>query len=1074
MLEALPQSNLLPVFNALPGANLLLSPEWVIVAASDDYLAATLTKRAVIVGQYIFDAFPDNPQAPEANAVANVRASLTQVLSTKRPHEMAQQHYDVPDPARPGQFVERHWQPRHTPILDETGQVQFIVQSVQNITTNRVAQRQLRESRASEEVARADAAQQRADFQYFIEQAPVAVAVYQGPEFRIEVANATTLAIWGRPLEAVLHRPVFEVLPEAATPDVVALFEHVFSTGTSHTYYEQPTLIDRHGQRELVYWNMVFEPQRDADGRVSGIFTVGTDVTAQVQARQQVEQLNQELEARVQERTQAALALQTDLLTAAQQQADQRVLLYQVFEQTPAAICLQRGPEHRYEYVNTAYQAFFPGREFIGRPVAEVLPETVDSGVVDLLDHVYQTGETYYGYELPLLIAQPDGQPPKQMYFTFTYQAYRENGEIVGISTFAYDVAPQVLVRQKQEAQQQRLYALLEQAPVGVAIQAGPDLVYEFANPAYQRLVPGRQLLGRPFFEVFSEMAGTNVEALLRRAYETGETQQEQNLLIPVARADGSPELEDRYFTLVYQARRDEEGLVNGVVAFVVEVTEQARARAQVEQSAQQVRTLVESAPFPIGMHVGPEFHIQLANQAMVDGWGKGPDVIGKRFDEVLPEFESQNVIEQMRQVWTTGKALRLRNQRLEMVINGTPQIFYYNYGFTPLHDAEGHVYGILNTAADVTDIALARERIEAYAAELQESEARFRTMADAAPNLVWAVQPNSDIRYINRAFLDFVGLDNEEQYAAVGWGPYLHPDELALTSDTLAQAIAQRQPYVLEHRMRRHDGQYRWLLAQGAPSYLTGGELYGYVGSAIDITDLKEANEQLRRTNIDLDNFIYTASHDLKQPIANIEGLLHAIQHELPQAGRVGEVPVLLELMQAAIERFSRTIAHLTDISRLQQEHNQPASLVLLLRVVQEVLLDLAPLQAKTQAQVDVRIPENITLRFSEKNLRSVVYNLLSNAMKYRHPDRAPAVTIIYTLQAAAHLLEVHDNGLGLDVAQDSDKLFGMFKRLHMHVEGTGVGLYMVKKIVENAGGRIEVASTLGQGSTFRVYLPR
>ncbi|QKG51237.1 hypothetical protein GKZ67_00865 [Hymenobacter sp. BRD67] len=72
--------------------------------------------------------------------------------------------------------------------------------------------------------------------------------------------------------------------------------------------------------------------------------------------------------------------------------------------------------------------------------MAEALPETVDSGVVDLLDNVYQTGETYYGYELPLLIAQPEG-PPKQMYFTFTYQAYRENGEIVGISTFAYDVA---------------------------------------------------------------------------------------------------------------------------------------------------------------------------------------------------------------------------------------------------------------------------------------------------------------------------------------------------------------------------------------------------------------------------------------------------------------------------------------------------------------------------------------------------------------------------------------------------------------------------------------------------------
>ncbi|RPD49589.1 PAS domain-containing protein [Hymenobacter sediminis] len=826
----LPPPDLLLVFNALPGANLLLSPEWYIVAASDDYLAATLTQRATIVGQFIFDAFPENPHVPEANAVSNVRDALEQVLATGRPHQMPPQHYDVPDRTQPGRFVERHWLPRHTPVLDAAGQVQFIIQSVQDITASRMAQRQLHESQASEraaradeQVARADARQQRADFQYFIEQAPVAVAVYHGPEFRIEMANATTLAIWGRPLEAVLHRPVFEALPEAATPDVMALFERVFTTGITHTSYEQPTIIDRHGQRETVYWNFVFEPQRDASGRVSGIFTVGTEVTAQVLARQQVEQLNQELETRVQERTQTALGLQAELLAAAQQQADQRALLYQVFEETPAAICIQRGPEHHYEYVNAAYQAFFPGREFIGRPVAEVLPETVDSGVVGLLDHVYQTGETYYGYELPLLIAQPDG-PPKQMYFTFTYQAYRENGQIVGISTFAYNVAAQVLVRQQQQEQQQKLHALFEQAPVGIAIQTGPNLVYEYTNAAYQRLVPNRQLLGRPFFEVFSEMAGTNVETLLRHVYETGETQQEQNLLIPVARADGSSELDDRYFTLVYQAQRDEHGHVNGVLAFVVEVTEQVHAGQREEESRQ----------------------------------------------------------------------------------------------------------------------------------------------------------------------------------------------------------------------------------------------------------ELKQANEQLRRTNVDLDNFIYTASHDLKQPIANIEGLLHALQYALPPEGRVGEVPTMLDLMQAAIERFGRTIAHLTDISRLQQEHNQPSSLVLLARVVHEVKLDLAPLQEKTQAQVDIHIPADVTLRFSEKNLRSVVYNLLSNALKYHHPDRAPVVTITHTLLAAEHLLEVRDNGLGLDVAQDQGKLFGMFQRLHPHIEGSGVGLYMVKKIVENAGGRIEVESELHQGSSFRVYFPR
>jgi signal transduction histidine kinase len=236
---------------------------------------------------------------------------------------------------------------------------------------------------------------------------------------------------------------------------------------------------------------------------------------------------------------------------------------------------------------------------------------------------------------------------------------------------------------------------------------------------------------------------------------------------------------------------------------------------------------------------------------------------------------------------------------------------------------------------------------------------------------------------------------------------------------------------------------------------------------------ELNESNTQLTRTNSDLDNFIYTASHDLKQPIANIEGLLLALQHELPLAGQVGEVPTMLTMMQEAVERFGRTIGHLTDVSRLQKEYQQPATHVSLARVLHEVQLDMAPLLTKTAAQLHVDVPAHVTLLFSEKNLRSVVYNLLSNALKYRHPDRVPEVRVTYRPEGAYQVLEVQDNGLGLDLTLDEDKLFAMFQRLHTHVEGSGVGLYMVKKMVENVGGHIEVKSELDQGATFRVYFP-
>ncbi len=273
---------------------------------------------------------------------------------------------------------------------------------------------------------------------------------------------------------------------------------------------------------------------------------------------------------------------------------------------------------------------------------------------------------------------------------------------------------------------------------------------------------------------------------------------------------------------------------------------------------------------------------------------------------------------------------------------------------------------------------------------------------------------------------------------------------------------------------MRRHDGQYRWLLAQGAPSFLPGGELYGYVGSAIDITDLKQANEQLRRTNVDLDNFIYTASHDLKAPISNIEGLLYLLQEELPPA--VTEAALLgstLKRMLESVERFKRTIAHLTDVSKLQKEHTPAAAQVNLAAVVEDVRQDLLPLLQETGAKLVVDVSALPPVQFSEKNLRSIFYNLLSNAVKYHSPDRAPRVDVRAHMQPGFTVLEVHDNGLGIAPAQ-LPKLFGMFQRFHDHVDGSGIGLYMVKRMVENAGGRIEVHSQLGAGTTFFVYLPQ
>ena len=238
---------------------------------------------------------------------------------------------------------------------------------------------------------------------------------------------------------------------------------------------------------------------------------------------------------------------------------------------------------------------------------------------------------------------------------------------------------------------------------------------------------------------------------------------------------------------------------------------------------------------------------------------------------------------------------------------------------------------------------------------------------------------------------------------------------------------------------------------------------------------ELSSTNQQLLRINSDMDNFIYTASHDLKAPINNIEGLLKVLLMSFPPELQKGErIQKITGMMQSSINRFKKTIANLTEITKLQKENNQQSILNNIAEVVNEVILDLEPMIQSTRARIEMEAMDCLSINFSPKNLRSVVYNLLSNALKYHSPERNPLVQISCHQTDEYLVLLVKDNGLGMNLSSDKSKIFTMFKRLHSHVEGDGLGLYMVKKIIDNAGGKIEVESTVGEGSTFQVYFKR
>jgi PAS domain-containing protein len=295
---------------------------------------------------------------------------------------------------------------------------------VQQQLEGRVHERtqQLQAALRETEQQRTQVQQQQRLLDQILGQVPAAIATLSGPEHRFSFFNDAYKALAG-------HRPqlgssVAEVLPEVIEQGFVDLLDQVYTTGETFRGQDVSTRLrdEATGSLQQLYLDFSYQPLIDEHGRTQGILAFIVDVTEKVLARRQAE------------------TLQAAMLAATRRRAQERETVYQVFAQTPAAVAILRGPEHRYEYVNATYRDFFAGRQLLGYPLVQALPEAEASGEVARLDHVYRTGETYHGQNQAVTLAQPSGAPQVR-HFIFTYQPYYEDDTIVGVSIFASEVA---------------------------------------------------------------------------------------------------------------------------------------------------------------------------------------------------------------------------------------------------------------------------------------------------------------------------------------------------------------------------------------------------------------------------------------------------------------------------------------------------------------------------------------------------------------------------------------------------------------------------------------------------------
>lgn len=373
----------------------------------------------------------------------------------------------------------------------------------------------------------------------------------------------------------------------------------------------------------------------------------------------------------------------------------------------------------------------------------------------------------------------------------------------------------------------------------------------------------------------------------------------------------------------------------------------------------------------------------------------------------------------------------------------------------------------LLDILARQTADLIERKRAETA---LLASEARFRQLADTMPQMVWAAQPDGFIDYYNERWYDFTGCDRY-LFGDQSWEQTLDPEDLPRVRRAYYDAIESGEPYNIEYRLwDRREQRMRWFVGRALPVRDTRGRVVKWFGTCTDIDEQKRVEEDLRRANQDLEQFAFSASHDLQEPLRSIkiysELLTTRYGDQLD-----GDARKFIGYVCGGATRMETLVR---DLLAYTQTTKPDGSIELTAagEALEYARTALAGVITESEARITAdRLP---TLPVHPTHLQQLFQNLVGNAVKYRTLGRVPEIHVTAEPLKGHWMFSVSDNGIGIDPAY-KETIFGLFKRLHTNDEysGTGIGLAICQRIVERYHGRIWVESEPGRGSTFRFTLP-
>jgi PAS domain S-box-containing protein len=693
----------------------------------------------------------------------------------------------------------------------------------------------------------------------------------------------------------------------------------------------------------------------------------------------------------------------------------------------------------------------------------------------------------------------------EDVYWTFSYSPVDDDSrKIAGVLVTCTETTDAVITKIKLEESERRLRSMILQAPVSIGIFRGKDYITEIAN-SRALAVWGRteeEVLNKPILEAMPELIPQGIKQLLDDVYNTGKIFSAFEFPVQIKKKG---QLQTVYVNFSYEPLYNSQGIIDGVMTVGSDVTEQVLSHKIIEASEKRFRLLADSMP----QHVwtaDPHGNLNYYNQYIFNYTGLSIEQLntGGWMQIVHPEDREKNSGEWAASV-STGKDFLFEHRFRRHDGEYRWQLSHAK----PQRDEKGNIQMWVGTSTDIHDQKNFREELKKQVGErtaelvelnesLKKSEERYHLMVEEVQDYA--------ILYLNREGIvenwntgaeKIKGYTAKEIMGKSFSNFYTEEDRKNQLPQTLLNMAVQNGKAVQEGWRVRKDGSVFWASVVITAVHNERNEVIGFSKVTHDLTAKKEANDalqfkqheleqknsELEKMNKELQSFAYISSHDLQEPLRKIQTFASRIA-EKEKENLSGYGKDLFKRMQNSAERMQALIDDLLAYSRTHtsERHFKKANLN---DIIEKVKQDLH--EEMQQKQATIHTQEICELRVIPFQFQQLFYNLISNSLKFSKPDDALRITI-NSEQAKGNKLEnknlhsninychisVADNGIGFE-PQYNEKIFELFQKLHGKDEykGTGIGLAIVKKIVENHNGIITAKSELGKGATFDIFLP-